>query len=158
MKIVNWFILRVIRNKFPTRIVTFADDFLFWRWNVLWADEWDDHSWETVGGKDAYPIRPRRLPWWRPFNAFLHCWRPAANLREETHDHPRWSITVCLRGEIIERTPWATRVLRPGSIVVRSHKYIHSFEIPAKSRGKTWTLFIVGRRKHRQNSYKVTAQ
>lgn len=108
--------------------------------------------------RDEYPNRPGELPWWRPFNAFLHCWCPAPELRESVHDHPRWSITICLRGRIIERTPWRERLLKPGSIVFRSHKAIHSFEVPAGYRGKTWTLFIVGRRKHRQNTYVVTAQ
>lgn len=155
-RLVNWFILRTLKRQLPARIVTFAEDTLFWRYNLLWRDEWDDHSWDIV--KERFPIRPHRLPWWRPFNAFLHRWCPVENLREAVHDHPRWSITVCLRGRIIERTPWATRVLTPGSIVIRSHRYIHSFEIPKGYRGKTWTLFIVGRRKHRQNSYEVKPQ
>lgn len=144
------------RTRHPQPVVTFADDPLFTRYEFLWPDEWPDHLWEEHPGE--FRKRPNTLPWWRPFNAFLHCWRPAANLREATHDHPRWSITVCLRGRIIERTPWGERLLRPGSIVIRSHKAIHSFEVPAGYRGKTWTLFIVGRRKHRQNTYEVTPQ
>jgi hypothetical protein len=90
-----------------------------------------------------------------PFNALLHCWRPDADYAEEMHDHPRWSITLCLRGELIERTPWRERRLRPGSIQIRSRKFIHKFEIPPEHRGKTWTLFIVGRRNHRQNTYQI---
>lgn len=73
------------------------------------------------------------------------------------HDHPRWSVTICLRGEIIERTPWGERTLRPGSVVLRSRKAIHAFRLPNGRRGKTWTLFIVGRRNYRQNTYAITA-
>jgi hypothetical protein len=43
-------------------------------------------------------------------------------------------------------------------VVIRSRKAIHSFEVSAGYRGKTWTLFIVGRRKHRQNTYEVFAR
>ncbi len=72
------------------------------------------------------------------------------------HDHPRWSITICLRGRLIEHTPWGAHVLSPGVIVVRSRKAIHEFEVPIGFRGKTWTLFIVGRRNYRQNTYRIT--
>ena len=131
------------RARYRRRVVTFGGSFLFSRYEFLWPDEWKGHN---------------TLPWWRPFNAFLHCWYPVAEQREALHDHPRWSITVCLRGRIIERTPWGERLLTPGSVVVRSRKAIHSFEVPAGYRGKTWTLFIVGRRKHRQNTYEVLAR
>lgn len=145
MNVAASFILWAIRHRhgrgYP--VVTFGGSHLFRRFEFLWPDEY--------GGR-------HRLPWWRPVNALLHCWSPAANQREAMHDHPRWSITVCLRGRIIERTPWGERVLTPGSIVIRSRKAIHSFEVPAGFRGKTWTLFIVGRRKHRQNTYEVTAR
>lgn len=133
-------------------VVTHGGDRLFKRFEFLWPDEY-------LG---KYPDGSERMvhtpPWWRPFNVLLHRWCPAANLREATHDHPRWSITICLRGRIIERTPWGERLLKRGSIVIRSHKAIHSFEVPQGFCGKTWTLFIVGRRKHGQNTYVVTAQ
>lgn len=128
------------RARHHVRVVTFGGSLLFWRYEPFWPDEWGKHN---------------RLPWWRPFNALLHCWRPEAEQREAMHDHPRWSITICLRGKIIERTPWGERTLTPGSVVIRSRKAIHSFEVPVGYRGKTWTLFIVGRRKHRQNTYQV---
>jgi hypothetical protein len=122
------------------RIVGFYR-FAFWRF-----DEWVDSA-----GKLWHA-----LPWYCPVNAFVHCWRPAPGYAEEMHDHPRWSITLCLRGRLIERTPWGERELRPGSIVIRSRKAIHGFTIPPEHRGKTWTLFIVGRRKHPQNTYVIT--
>lgn len=127
-------------------VVTFENKFLFWRHEVFWRDEWFGGS-----GKLHNP-----LPWWCPINAFLHWWKPAEGTREGWHDHPRWSITVCLRGRMIEHTPWGDHVLTPGSIMIRSHKAIHAFSIPPGYSGKTWTLFIVGRRKHRQNAYVVT--
>lgn len=142
-------------------IVTFDEGFLFWRFEFR-ADEMDDHSWrwaqKHAEAREDYSVRPRRLPWWLPINAFVHCWRPRIDSREAWHDHPRWSITLCLRGRIIERTPWSERALTPGSFVFRTHRCIHSFEVPNEFRGKTWTLFIVGRRKHRQNKFVVMPQ
>lgn len=123
-------------------VVTFGGSRLFYRYEPFGQDEWG-----------AY-----KLPWWKPVNALLHRWVAGKDQREAMHDHPRWSITVCLRGKIIERTPWGERTLTPGSVVIRSRKAIHSFEVPDGYRGKTWTLFIVGRRKHRQNTYEVTAR
>lgn len=127
-------------------VVTHDGLFLFHRFDPFWPDEW-----VTAEGK-----RYNRPPWWRPFNALLHHWKPTPGTREGYHDHPRWSITICLRGALDEHTPWATKRLRPGSIVIRSRKYIHAFSIPEGYSGKTWTLFIVGRRNHAQNSYVVT--
>lgn len=122
-------------------VVTFGGSPLFRRFEFLWPDEYQGQN---------------TLPWWKPFNAFVHWWRPVPEQREAMHDHPRWTITIVLRGCLIERTPWKLRVLWPGSVVVRSRKYIHGFEIPEQYRGKTWTLFIVGRRKHPQNTYEIT--
>lgn len=156
-RFIAWAVRRAVRRDGQaTRVVTFGGDLLFRRYEFLWSDELPDGLWEDV--RDEYPRRPGELPWWRPFNAFVHCWCPAPELREAVHDHPRWSITICLRGRIIERTPWRERLLKPGSLVFRSHKAIHSFEVPKGYQGKTWTLFIVGRRKHRQNTYVVTPQ
>lgn len=147
--LVAWFILRMRRRARYRcrRVVRFDGSFLFSRYEFLWWDE------SIRNGKHFF-----RPPWWRPFNAFLHCWNPTDDKGEGMHDHPRWSITICLRGCIIESTPWSRRELRPGSMVIRSRKAIHSFAVPDGYRGKTWTLFIVGRRNHRQNTYVVTPQ
>lgn len=136
-------------------VVTFAGDDLFTRYEFLRVDEWPDKWFDRLKASDPDAKRPHRLPWWLPFNAFLHHWRLGPETPESFHDHPRWSITICLSGKIIERTPWGDRLLTPGSVVVRSRKAIHGFEIP-QGAGEVWTLFIVGRRKHRQNSYVVT--
>lgn len=157
MSLVDRFIAWAMRRaSHSVRVVTFDDRFLFDRYEFLRTDEWPDQFWDAH--KDRYPARPHRLPWWLPFNAFLHCWHPEGGTREGFHDHPRWSATICLKGRITEITPWGRRDLRPGSIVIRSRKAIHAFEVPEGFAGETWTLFIVGRRRHRQNTFVVTAR
>ncbi len=136
-------------------VVTFEDKPLFDRYEFWRPDEWPDSWFDRMRAEKPDAKRPNALPWWLPVNAFLHHWRLGPNTPESFHDHPRWSITVCLKGRIIERTPWRERELRPGSIVLRSSKYIHAFQIP-EGAGEVWTLFIVGRRKRRQNSYAIT--
>ena len=130
------------RETHPLRVVTHEDGrLLLHRYQPFWFDEW-----VTVKGE-----RHNRPPWWRPFNILLHHWQ--ASHREEMHDHPRWSITLVLRGRLVEHTPWDSRVLTPGAIVIRSRKAIHAFEILPGD--EPWTLFIVGRRNHRQNGYVI---
>lgn len=130
------------------RVVTFEDHFEFRRFEPFW---WD----ERVSGSGEHRNRP---PWWRPFNLLLHWWNPDKDANEPMHDHPRWSVTVCLRGRIIERTPWGERELRPGSVVFRSRKAIHSFFVPQGYAGRTWTLFVVGRRDYAQNTYQIVSR
>jgi hypothetical protein len=127
-------------------VVTFEDRHEFWRYAPFWPDE-------SIIHKGKHWNRP---PWWRPFNALLHHWNPDKDYAEPMHDHPRWSVTLCLRGRIVERTPWGERLLTPGAVVVRSRKAIHSFTVPDGYAGRTWTLFVVGRRDHAQNTYVVT--
>src|SRR3546814_5831108 len=89
------------RDRHPLRVVTHDDGrLLLRRYCAFWPDEW-------VGKTGRHYNRP---PWWRPFNILLHRWVSAH--REAMHDHPRWSITICLRGSIIEHTPWRSRTLR----------------------------------------------
>lgn len=121
----------------------------FTRYAPLWPDE-------------SYAVKPdgtrwNTPPWWRPFNVLIHHWQPDDGLQEDFHDHPRWSVTVCLAGRITERTPWVVRELRPGSVVIRSRKAIHRLEMPAGS-DEAWTMFIVGRRRFPQNTYVITSQ
>jgi len=100
---------------------------------------------------DAQGRVRRPLKWYRPAGFLIHRWLKSDGAA--FHDHPRWSITICLRGEMTEVTPWNRKILKPGSVVIRSRKAIHRFEIEPKFKGKTWTLFIVGRRRHKQNYY-----
>lgn len=155
MSLVDRFIAwAVARTRCGARqVVTFSGVKLFRRYEFFRPDEWPDALWEEY--REKYPTRPGALPWWLPVNVFLHCWDPEPGFEGEAmHDHPRWSITICLKGRIIERTPWSERVLRPGSFVFRSRKAIHGFKT-IEGEGEVWTLFIVGRRKHRQNTYVV---
>jgi hypothetical protein len=99
----------------------------------------------------------RRLPWWTPCNALLHHWLSHDD-GGDMHDHPRWSITICLRGQITEITPWGEKTLCAGSVVFRGTGYIHGFRVLPEHSARTWTLFIVGRRKACQNTYQVTRQ
>lgn len=94
-----------------------------------------------------------KLPWWAPFNALLHHWQ--AHEDDTMHDHARRSLTIVLKGEIIEKTPWGEKRLRAGSMVLRSTKYIHGFRVDPEHSCKTWTLFVVGRRIGVQNTYSV---
>lgn len=150
---IRWAVTRARRAQ---PVVTFEGKRLFDRYEFLRWDEWPDFWWDEH--REAYPVRPNKLPWWLPFNAFLHNWQPEPGFAEEMHDHPRWSVTICLKGRIIERTPWGDRLLEPGSTVLRSRKAIHSFALPEEPQDEIWTLFIVGRRKYRQNTYVVTAR
>ena len=97
-----------------------------------------------------------RLPRWAPCNALLHHWRTHEDA--QMHDHQRWSITIVLRGELTEFTPWGERRLRAGSVVLRSRRYIHGFRCERQHSARTWTLFIVGRRVGVQNTFEVKRQ
>lgn len=155
MSLIDQFIAWVVGRSEPTPVVTFEDKQLFTRYECLLPDEWPDSWWDQC--REDEPTRPNALPWWMPFNVFLHQWNPEADT-EEFHDHPRWTITILLKGRMVEKTPWGQRTLKPGSIVIRSRKAIHAFEMPDGFHGRTWTLFIVGRRKYRQNTYQVVAR
>ena len=124
------------RNRFYYAVG--APNKLFDRFEPFWPDEYGDQN---------------RPPWWRPFNVLLHRWANSEGGR--FHDHPRWSVTIVLRGELVEHTPWRARHLKPGSVVIRSHKFIHRFDVPKNQGRKPLTLFIVGRRNYQQNWYEI---
>lgn len=138
------------------QVVTFDDQPLFLRYEFLRIDETDDHTWD--GMRPRPDRRPRQLPWWTPCNVFLHVWDLAGGVAEQFHDHPRRSVTICLRGRIVEMTPWGERLLKPGAVVIRSRKAIHAFRAADGFAGECWTLFICGRRRWRQNTYEVCAR
>jgi hypothetical protein len=110
---------------------------------------------EIQRGKNHNNTVHLKLPWYAPFNAVLHGWVRHDD-EDRMHDHPRRSATIVLRGQIVEKTPWGERVLRPGSIVLRGPKFIHGFRVDPQHSARTWTLFIVGRRRFCQNTYVVT--
>jgi hypothetical protein len=123
------------------QLINSNDEVTTTRHHFLWPDEyWDDHH----GLVNA-------LPWYLPFNVFLHCWTNSDG--GLLHDHPRWSITILLKGCLIEETPTRYKWLTPGSVVIRSRKYIHRMIVPERYAGQAWTLFIVGRRRYKQSYY-----
>lgn len=145
----DWLIKKALRESCPKQEIVYAIDdmgHLAWRYMPFWLDEWIDENGKVQN----------KLPWWRPFNFLIHQWAPEYEDGErEFHDHPRWSITLVLRGEIVEETPWGRKLLKPGSIVIRSRKYIHRLRVAPEWMDKVWTLFIVGPRSHQQNFYDV---
>ena len=102
-----------------------------------------------------------KLPWYSPFNMFLHHWIRTEN--DTFHSHPRWSITIVLKGKLIEQslisdkngTHVINKTLKPFSIVIRNHKHTHNFYIIGK---EAWTIFIVGRHKHKSYYYDKTGK
>jgi len=158
-------------REWRSRIIYHGDESLsHFRHPLFWHEEWPRSWWQAsvdLIDKTYKPIdsskwtgRPQqpyfRPPFWRPFNMFFNCWWRDA--KEEYHDHTRWTFTLVLQGALIEHTPWGVRYLGPGAMVFRSHKYIHAVQVYPPYRGKTWTLFIVGPRNHKQNTYSVRPQ
>jgi len=141
-RLLKWAVDRAVYSE---ELIDSNDKVITQRYCPFWRDEYADD-------KGIHQCRP---PWYRPFNILLHCWQNSDE--GSMHDHPRWSITILLAGKAIEHNPWGKRELIPGSIVVRSRKAIHRIEIPPEFIGITWSLFIVGRRNHLQNYYKVNS-
>ena len=138
--LLDLFLKWVSTKGFLSVVTQDTDKQILLRYQPFWLDEY------VIGEKHYH-----RPPWWRPFNILIHQWKQSSD--EGMHDHPRWSITIVLKGSLIEKTPWGNKKLTPGSVVIRSHKAIHSFEVCEEN---TWTMFIVGRRNHKQNGYTVT--
>lgn len=125
------------------RLTNSNDEVTTSRYHFLWPDEY----WSDQHGL------VNELPWYLPFNVFLHCWTKSDD--GLLHDHPRWSITIMLRGCLIEETPIRYKWLTPGSVVFRSRKYVHRMIVPERYAGNAWTLFIVGRRRFKQSYYSL---
>jgi len=91
---------------------------------------------------DDYLWRWYLIPRNRFFNIYLHRFAKSDDDRA-LHDHPWFSVSFLLRGEMLEHhfngrrhIPW----LRP---VFRSAKFAHRLELV---QGPVWTLFITGPR------------
>ena len=59
-------------------------------------------------------------------------------------------LRIGIGASVLAATAWLT----PGSVVFRSHRFIHKVIVPPRWHGRTYTLFIVGRRRWNQNFYK----
>lgn len=106
-----------------------------------------------IGPTKADPYMRR---WWiiprnKWFNIYLHHMRHDDDDRAP-HDHPWWSLSLCLDGyikeyellpKIFDESPQQYRVnhIRKGDWKWRGKEYAHRLELPE---GDAWTLFITG--------------
>lgn len=82
------------------------------------------------------------IPKNRFLNVYLHCFGGSDDDRA-LHDHPWWSLSFLLKGELLEHTFNGVRHIPRFLPVIRSAKLAHRLElvnIPA------WTIFITGPR------------
>jgi len=94
-----------------------------------------------IGGNYLY--RWFRIPKNRYFNIFLHKFERSDDDRA-LHDHPWYSISILLKGEMIEHR-WGDKVRYiPRFLpIFRFAKFAHRIELV---KGPVWTLFITGPR------------
>lgn len=117
-------------------------------WAVLHIDSNPDASFviERLDGtpylRRWYVIRRNR---W--FNIYLHEYL-ADDEDRALHDHPWWSASLCLVGELVEiyrkvaASPYvSSRVVVGGDLVLRSAKFSHRLEVPIAG---SITLFVTG--------------
>ena len=96
----------------------------------------------VIGDPDApYMLRWHIIPRNRWFCIYLH-----NMLRDDEdrapHDHPWASLSLCLKGKLIEHRPGhPPRTIGPGSIVYRGPEFGHRLEVPTSS----WTIFVRGK-------------
>jgi hypothetical protein len=90
----------------------------------------------------AYADGDRRQRSDIPFNVFIHQFMSSDE--PILHDHPWWFFTIILKGGYWEHLRDGSRVWRrPGSFRFNRGTF-HWIEIPES--GKTWSLFIRGRK------------
>lgn len=82
------------------------------------------------------------IPRNRFFNIYLHKFMSDDDDRA-LHDHPWWSLSILLKGEIKEHQFNRVRLIPRFLPVVRSAKFSHRLELV---QGPVWTLFITGPR------------
>lgn len=89
--------------------------------------------------------------WWviprnKIFNIYLHHIRHSDDDRA-LHDHPWWSLSLCLAGFMVEYYKKGEYINRrgvwQGDVVFRNGSFAHRLEIPEDGKG-AWTLFITG--------------
>ena len=94
-----------------------------------------------LNGSD-YLIRRYLLPRNRFLNIYLHEFLGSDDDRA-LHDHPWYSASIVLKGQLIEHLPnQGNRMIKSGKVTIRGPRFQHRIELPA---GKTAvTLFITG--------------
>lgn len=85
--------------------------------------------------------------WWviprnRYFNIYLHKFSGSDDDRA-LHDHPWWSVSFLLKGELKEHMDFKVRFVPWLFPILRSAKMAHRLELV---KGSAWTLFITGPR------------
>lgn len=74
------------------------------------------------------------------FNIYLHkILRDDADL--QLHDHPWWSLSFLLKGELLEESFEGKRHIPAYLPIIRSAKFAHRLEVV---QGPVWTIFITG--------------
>lgn len=93
---------------------------------------------------DRYLLRWFLIPRNNYLNVYLHHFLHSDDDRA-LHDHPYWSISLCLWGSSIEHlAAGRSRTIRQGSIVLRSAAASHRIEL--RDGTDCWTLFVTGPR------------
>lgn len=76
----------------------------------------------------------------RFFNIYLHRFGESDDDRA-LHDHPWWSLSFLLKGELVEHRLKPARHIPRFLPVIRSAKFAHRLEL---IKGPAWTIFITG--------------
>ena len=82
------------------------------------------------------------IPRNRFLNIYLHQFLASDDDRA-LHDHPWFSVSFMLKGEIVEHSFKGLRIIPRFIPVFRSAKFAHRLEVV---KGPVWTLFITGPR------------
>lgn len=93
-------------------------------------------------GEDDYMRRWYLVPRNRwGFNIYLHHIL-RSDAAEAMHDHPWWSLSLVLRGSVVEVDDAGRATLVAGAARYRSSGYRHRLEIAPHT--TVWTLFVTG--------------
>lgn len=91
---------------------------------------------------DRYMLRWWVIPRNRYFNIYLHHILHSDDDRA-LHDHPWWSLSLCLSGQVLEyRKGMELRYVSAGDVVLRSARAAHRLEL--RDKADCWTLFVTG--------------
>jgi len=122
---------------------------LFGLWLIFGGHQYADGvgrflSVRNISGLDGgeYLLRRYLVPRNRYFNIYLHQFLDSDDDRA-LHDHPWVSVSILLKGELIEHLPNGDRqMIRRGRVIYRSPTYLHRIELPENQ--SATTLFITG--------------